>query len=51
MEPEFTFEKREQYEERLEEMVRDGATSTIQGTEEYDQLLDEYLRFCEEVDG
>lgn len=46
-EKEFTFETKEQYEKRLEEMVRDGDTLTFQGTERYDELLDEYLEFCE----
>lgn len=47
---EYTFETREEYEERLSEMVREGETKSIQGTDRYDELLEEYLKFCENND-
>lgn len=45
---EFRFDNQAEYEKELAEMIRKGETLSIQGTEAYDELLDEYLKFCEE---
>lgn len=49
----FRYKTREEYEKELSRLIKQGKTRSRIASEAYEELLEEYLRFCgeEENDG